>query len=1023
MMDKILMLFILLSIVNSVLPVILVSKTIKKKENRKRLINIYKFFYFGEMLLLLMGFILINVVFIKFTYNTNYIFFYIISKSEKIAAYMSLTFMLSFSAPIISVVLKAAKRKYYLENWKMRIENYDAINDNTMLSAMYSLGNAMMNYIKSNFDKLPILGIIHIINLVLVVIANISEILQLNIGIKSTEIYMAIATFYAIQKIIDYFKKKYSNLWSALDEKFFMTKEIDKAIYFDLNDLKTVIDELFNNYIETGKYVLPEEIREKYFKWSVTDENAQHNSLEDAQEKAGEAIYYSDRPILTSEEDLLKRKYFAELMAKALVNLQNSDTFTIGLYGRWGNGKTSLVNMMLKEIEKNQVKQEELIVVHFEPWNFSNTDQLLEQFFVRLTNVFRNSKDEKMRKIGDALEKYSDAFEIAEVIPYVGGLLSLFGKKGSEALGKKLKKGIDEKDILKQKENVINLLSQQAKRVLIVIDDIDRLNNEQIRQVFQLITSVAKFPNTTYLLVFDKEIVVKALEKVQEGSGEEYLEKIIQMPIQIPEIHQNEFRKVLFDRLDRIIASFEGVMFEQAHWAKMFEPCVEPLINNLRDINRLCNSIQFKLSALATEVDFTDLVVISAIEIAYPSIYEWIKVNKSILTGEQDFSSYLTKDKPQKEQYEFYLNVLEKRLERENRKSKNEKETENVIEIIARLFPFFGKKIGKTMEMYDLDLFRKNNRIAHPEKFERYFNLNVEYIDLRTEEVTNAIYRMESDELSAYIIEKDKEEASYEFLQEIKATVDDITPNRAKTIITSIFKSASMLDMVTRKSLLSTSSKNYAVHLVLPLFEKIDPIERLAFWEKQIEDSDFNSLPAIAQVINMMELGYGRLAANGEESGYEKIIPLGELVLVEKIFSQRAKTLIETSSMFDFADYRMILYLMENFEEEYIMKRLDFELKSNINVLKYLNSFISAWIGSGVRYEVSKKYEERLSKERILEAIQEERLKKTLFELPEENQRLCAAFCLKEDGKVDYDGHVIQEDADELLREWRKEIQ
>ncbi len=72
-------------------------------------------------------------------------------------------------------------------------------------------------------------------------------------------------------------------------------------------------------------------------------------------------MYYSDKPILTSEEDSLKRWHFAELMAKALANLQNSDTFTIGLYGRWGNGKTSLVNMMLKEIEKNQMEQEKVI--------------------------------------------------------------------------------------------------------------------------------------------------------------------------------------------------------------------------------------------------------------------------------------------------------------------------------------------------------------------------------------------------------------------------------------------------------------------------------------------------------------------------------------------------------------------------------------------------------------------------------------------------------------------------------------
>ncbi len=731
-------------------------------------------------------------------------------------------------------------------------------------------------------------------------------------------------------------------------------------------------------------------------------------------------MYYSDKPILTCEEDSLKRKYFAELMAKALINLQNRDTFTVGLYGRWGNGKTSLVNMMLKEIERIQIEQEKLIIVHFEPWNFSNTDQLLEQFFVRLTNVFRNSKDKKMQKVGDALEKYSDAFEIAEVIPYIGVLLSLVGKKGSEALGKKLKKGIDEKDILKQKENVINLLGQQEKRVLIVIDDIDRLNNEQIRQVFQLITSVAKFPNTTYLLVFDKEIVVKALEKVQEGSGEEYLEKIIQMPIQIPEIHQSEFRKVLFDRLDRIIASFEGVMFEQAHWANMFEPCVEPLIRNLRDINRLCNSIQFKLSALATEVDFTDLLVVSAIEIAYPSIYEWIKVNKSILTGELDYSRFLSKDKPQKKEYESYLAELDGRLTGENRKYENEKEAEKVIEILARLFPYFGMKIGKTMEIYDLDLFRKHNRIAHPEKFERYLNLNVEYIDLRTAQVSNAIHGMKQEELSEYIIKLDKEEASYELLQEIKASIEDITSSRAKTIISAIFECASKLDMVERKSFLSTSASNYAEHLVLPLFERIDTEERLEFWEKKICESDLNSLPTIAQVINMMELGYGRLAAQGEERGYEKVISLEELLIVEKEFSERVKVLLNINSMFDFADYRMVLYLMENFEAEYTEERMKLELQKDINVLKYLNSTVSTWIGSGVSYEVSKKYEERMSKARILEAIQNERMTKTLFELSKDSQRLCAAFCLKEDGQTDYDGHVTQEDADKLLSEWER---
>ena len=117
---------------------------------------------------------------------------------------------------------------------------------------------------------------------------------------------------------------------------------------------------------------------------------------------------------------------------------------------------------------------------------------------------------------------------------------------------------------------------------------------------------------------------------------------------------------------------------------------------------------------------------------------------------------------------------------------------------------------------------------------------------------------------------------------------------------------------------------------------------------------------------------------------------------------------MKESSIFDFADYRMILHLMENFDSEYIEDRMNSELQNDMNVLKYLNSTIFTWIGNGVRYEVSKKYEERLTKERILDAIRNERETKELFDLPEGNQRLCAAFCLKEEGKVDYDGHVIQ---------------
>lgn len=138
-------------------------------------------------------------------------------------------------------------------------------------------------------------------------------------------------------------------------------------------------------------------------------------------------MFYSDKPIQSSEDDKLDRAGFAHMLAETLLNMEEiKDTFSIGLCGKWGSGKTSIVNMMLHEIEERQINlsdSQKLIVIHFEPWNFSDAGQLLTQFFIRLSNEFRESKDEELSKIGAAIEEYADAFDIAESIPVVGACL------------------------------------------------------------------------------------------------------------------------------------------------------------------------------------------------------------------------------------------------------------------------------------------------------------------------------------------------------------------------------------------------------------------------------------------------------------------------------------------------------------------------------------------------------------------------------------------------------------------------
>lgn len=412
-------------------------------------------------------------------------------------------------------------------------------------------------------------------------------------------------------------------------------------------------------------------------------------------------MFHSDRPIDAAENDLLHRSGFAKLLARSLIDPNSPDTFTIGLFGKWGSGKTSIVNMTLNYIEessKTMSPEDAPIVVHFEPWNFSNTDQLLTQFFIHLSNEFRSKDDEKSIKIGEALEKYADAFELAKAIPVVGGLVAYLGKKLAISLGKKLKNGYDEKDILKQKELVIELLQKQTNRLLIIIDDIDRLTNEQIRLVFQLITSVANFPNTTYLVVFDKEIVVNALKTVQGCNGEDYLKKIIQVPIQIPDMQGYELRTVFITQLNKLISDNEDVMVSPEYWQNLFDPCIDPFIKNLRDVNRLCNAVQFKLAAIAAEVNFTDMVAISAIELFRPPIYEWIKSNKDLLTGQ--IISIHPEENNKDELYERYKQSIRLSLKHYKFDTSDE-DLEIILIFLSYLFPYFGNKIGKTYNSLD----------------------------------------------------------------------------------------------------------------------------------------------------------------------------------------------------------------------------------------------------------------------------------------------------------------------------------
>ncbi len=738
-------------------------------------------------------------------------------------------------------------------------------------------------------------------------------------------------------------------------------------------------------------------------------------------------MLYTDIPINSSDEDLLERSTFAKATARSLVNMQESGTFTVGLYGKWGTGKTSLINMILQEIQaidNVESPDQKTIIIRFEPWNFSNTDQLLSQFFVRLINEFYSKKDKNLQKVSNAFEKYLlSLVGFTKLIPVVGEQINDVANKSFSWFKKKATKGAFETDIMWQKENVISILKKANRRLLIVIDDIDRLSNEQIRCVFQLVTSVAKFPKTTYLLAFDKDIVVKALEDVQKGSGEAYLEKVIQIPIQIPALWKEKVEEILFHRLDSLIAESRGLHFDAQYWQNQYPVCVKPFIRTLRDINRLCNAIRFKIQGIADDLDFTDIVSITILEMEYPAIYEWILSNKILLTGGID-ENFLLSSQWKKEEWEAVtIEQWKSLLQLANSSDTAAQQLEKVTSLITHLFPRIGDKLKKFhvhINPLNYNELRAGNHISHPEKFDRYFDFRLRHTAISHSELTLLLTGLVEEGVIDYFRSKKDASELREVLEEIHAHCPELPPDRAKVLIRAILKASEYFSNE-NADLLRIGNRSTAEYLLRKLFERIPEQDRYPIIEEQTLSADSGIFEMLSDMLNTTELAFGRLAAEGNPRDIIKILSLDELLQWETVYVERARQLLEVKPIFEFENCRMILYLLEQFDTERIEEYMGQVLKEPINIIRYLEHTIAKWTGSGISYEVQSRYQKYISDQQILDAIEHCKNNSSLYKEGQQTQLMCAVFYLYHEKIFVEAGHVSATEAHNLLEKWKVE--
>ena len=720
--------------------------------------------------------------------------------------------------------------------------------------------------------------------------------------------------------------------------------------------------------------------------------------------------YSTDKPINTEEQDLLGRSTFSKQLGKAIYEYNAKDGLVIGLFGKWGSGKTSVINMAENEINRlSREDENKPLFLRFSPWNYSGKDNLISLFFQSLKNKIEIQDDEQIKnKLGKALRDYAEVFDVLSLVPVIGSGAATILKTLSRIQGTDL---MQVPDLDKTKENLEYELIKADKKIIIVIDDIDRLNNSQIRDIFQLVKQVADFPNVIYMLVMDREVVCSALTEVHNISGNEYLEKIIQVPFEIPKVRKTKLDDVLFTKLNQIVNDLSNdVVLDKNYWGEVFENCISPYVNTLRDINRVINTFRFRYVTLYQETSFEDMLGITTLEVLEPELYKWIFNNKDVVCSGVMRGS--TSNKDNKQDY--------RKLYQDEFKNMGI-DSSVAIKCISTMFPVFGKKVNE-YNYFDESMsdIRGKMRVAHKERFELYFIFNLDDIKVSRNIINNCIFCFDSDTLYTVIEKINKSGNIIYFLEEMRSLCDNIPYNRLSLIASVMLDLHWKFEGKNSRDIFTPCASNIANYFIESILKKINSEEeKYQIIRSSVEKVDKNGLAEMARIINSIELSYGRLAGNSENKG-RQIISLEHLKELEKIYVEKIRSITSSGLISDIKRFGIVFYLWECFDEEGVSEYLKNLFESEVNILKFICSIASEWQGTdGIRWDFSvKNYQKYISQDRIYNIIQNFD-KNKLYKFTDIEKIKLASFVMNyQKNEMDY---VNEQEAKKLVNQWETE--
>lgn len=385
--------------------------------------------------------------------------------------------------------------------------------------------------------------------------------------------------------------------------------------------------------------------------------------------KKGEPSTYQGLEYSTSlesfvEKDSYKRNDYVEsLVAQLKKTFHQDGCFAIGIVGNWGSGKTSFIQALQSSL-KNDVD----IVIEFKPWYCKSPEDILQDFFILYQDkisFFVSTLSSKLKYYVDGLLENDDS----KILKLPKLLFGIFGKKATQDWYEEIKK----------------ILVKAQIKVLVVIDDLDRLNNDEVIEILRLIRNSANFPYTQFIVAYDKNYVINTMSNSNIINPIQYLDKIFNMEINLPKFEERIICEELYSRISSYLKEIQieetlgirGMIYLDQNEDEDNEDVsyiVPQILSNMRDVIRFVNSFKINLQPfvnkkLIGEIVIRDFYFLELIRYGFPEVYNILRDSPlRILDVNFTDKKYIYKIKLKEDEAQIHENeLLDEILDEKNR--------------------------------------------------------------------------------------------------------------------------------------------------------------------------------------------------------------------------------------------------------------------------------------------------------------------------------------------------------------------